>query len=402
MIRGARGWVLAALLCSANAQAQLPDDEWDLEDGYSTNLLYLHALVNYSYDLEWQFEWERRQFAENSLRINTGSVSSDKLLTDVDLNINEALNDKWRFFGRFERAGFRRRPESDDLLLFGLERAVSDESAIYASANPELGKEYLDIAIGYTLYRQNREQYLRVGLLLEDYNWGTKNQEGGSQDQRPLKLEWALRWPLPSGWWLYSEGRAGQGFERSFPDPLESPETATHNRSEDRVEVRVSRGGDRYWSAMLEWYDFEETMTFRTPGFDYDYANTQLNVGVEHIRVIDDKHRWRFLFQFVDQQAESIGFRQHDYDRQDILGGVFYERLRPNSAWSVAYAFGMPDIAYEALDPAESFAQDDYTDKLILGWRYSFSPDAQIRFSISQEVSEQGFGGGSLQYQMFF
>ena len=398
----ARTAVLLTLLLGADARAQLPGDNWILEDGYGTNLLYVHALVNYAYDLEWQYEWERRQFAENSLRINTGSVSSDQLLTDVDLNVNQPLNDQWRFFGRFDRKGFRRRPESDDLLLLGFERSVFESSGVYVAVNPEFGKEFLDVGAGFTVYRKNREQYLRLGLLVEDMNWGSKNQQGGSQEQRPMKVEWTLRWALPSEWWVYSEGRMGQGFERTLPDPVESPELITHDRRDDRIELRVSRGGERYWAAMLEWYDFEETKTFRTPGFDYDYANTQLNVGVEHVRVVADKHRWRFLIQYVDQQAESIGFRQHDFNREEVLGGIFYERLRPQSAWSIAYAFGSPDMVYEALETDNSFMKGEYTDKLIAGWRYRFSQQAQVRVTIAHEVSDEGFGGGAVQYQMFF
>jgi hypothetical protein len=38
----------------------------------------------------------------------------------------------------------------------------------------------------------------------------------------------------------------------------------------------------------------------------------------------------------------------------------------------------------------------------MVGWRYTFSADAQIRLSISHEVAAQGFGGGAIQFQMFF
>ena len=78
-----------------------------------------------------------------------------------------------------------------------------------------------------------------------------------------------------------------------------------------------------------------------------------------------------------------------------------YSESRP-LRFNLAYAAGRPDISYEALDPVDSYESGRYTDKLILGWRYSFSDDAIIRISISQEVSEGGFGGGAVQYQMFF
>jgi hypothetical protein len=125
-------------------------------------------------------------------------------------------------------------------------------------------------------------------------------------------------------------------------------------------------------------------------------------MAVEHTRRIGERHRLRLLVHYVDQQAESIGFNTHDYDRQDMLGGVFYEYLWPMSGVTIAYILGQPDIVYTAPDPNDDYKLDDYHDKLVLGWRYTFSEDAQIRLSISHEIAAQGFGGGALQFQMFF
>ncbi len=141
---------------------------------------------------------------------------------------------------------------------------------------------------------------------------------------------------------------------------------------------------------------------FRPPGFDYDYSNTVFDVAVEHTRRIAERHRLRLLVHYVDQQAESIGFNGHDYDRQDILAGVFYEYLWPMSGVTFAYMAGQSDIIYIASDPGGDYKLDDYRDKVMLGWRYTFSEDAQIRLSISHEAADQGFGGGALQFQMFF
>ena len=123
--------LLTLLLCGTSANAQLPDENWPYDNGYQTQMLYLHSFINYAYDLEWQYEWERRQFAGNALRINTGSVASDELLTDIDINISQPLNDKWRFMGRFTRDGFRWQQLRQELLLVGLERSVFDSSAVY-------------------------------------------------------------------------------------------------------------------------------------------------------------------------------------------------------------------------------------------------------------------------------
>ena len=140
--------VLAVLLLGTSATAQVPLSDWRFEEPYRDQMLYLHALVNYSHDLQWQFNWERRQLADTALRVNTGSVTSTELLTDVDLNINAVLNEKWRFQGSFRRTGLRQRPIVEERLLLGFERSVFESSAVYLTVNPEYNKEFIDVAAG--------------------------------------------------------------------------------------------------------------------------------------------------------------------------------------------------------------------------------------------------------------
>lgn len=397
-------WVLATLLLSARAAAQLPDTDWSFENPYRDQMLYLHALVNYSHDLQWQFDWERRQLADSALRVNTGSVTSTELLTDVDLNVNTTLNDKWRFQGNFRRTGLRQLPSLEERLLLGFERSVFESSAVYLTVNPEFNKEFIDVAAGYTLYRDERQQYVRIGALIEDLNYQTKNDRGGVTEQSPIALQWQIRLALPNDWYLYSEGQAGRAFERVFPDSSLSPDISLHNRRTQKGQLKVSRTAENgtAWSVWLDWYDFNEAMQFRQPGFDYDYKNTQLSIAAEHVRVLRDRHRLRLLVHYVDQKAESRGFNEHDYDRTDVVGGAFYEYLWPSSGATLAYAFGLPEITYRAPDSTENYGLNDYRDKLIVGWRYNFSDNAQVHVSLSHEVSVQGFGGGAVRFQMFF
>jgi hypothetical protein len=404
MIRRTLTVLALTVLCPAPGLAQSAGDRWDLLDGYDFNLLYVHSLLNYAYDLEWQANWEQRRFVASALRVNTGSVSSNQLLTDVDLNLNVELNDKWRFLGQFTRTGFRRRQVREDQLLLGIERAVGESSAIFLTTDPEFGKESMDVEAGYAWYADDREQYVRVGVRAEDMNWSSKNELGSEQLEDPIKLVWAARLELGDRSWLYSEGKFGSGYERVFEDPDLSPAIAEEDRLENTAELRLGHRGDdgRLWSVFIEYFDFEEARVYRTPGLDYDFKNRQVNGGIEHIRLLGDRHRLRILAQYVDVQGSSRGFLEHTYERQDVLAGAFYEYLRTSSGVSLAYVAGSPDFKFEALDPDESFSDSGYTDKLIVGWRYTFSKDAEIRVSLAHEVSNSGFGGGSIQYQMFF
>ena len=395
---------IALLLSVATVRAELPQEDWAFEDSYQNDLLYVHALANYSWDLEAQFSWELNQFTNNALRINTGSVSSDRLFTDVDLSLNQRLNDKWRFSGRFERDGQRRRTITTEQLLLGLERSLLDNSALFITVNPEYDKSFMDVAIGYALYRDEREQYLRVSVLLEDINFEGKNDLGGTEQQQAVSLEWVARWSLPGDWFVYSEGRVGQGFERRFDDALTSPELTSQAQRNNRAELRFSRQVEdgTLWSFWGEWVDFEDERVFRTPGYDYQYANRELTLSAEHVRLLADNHRLRLVAHYVDREAESVGFNGHQYVRNDIVGGAFYEHLRANSGISVGYALGVPDFEYAAINPDASYAGGNFSDKLIVGFRYTFSERAEVRTSISHEISQHGFGGGAVQFQMFF
>ena len=391
------------LLLGANAIAQVPDKDWELENGYDDDMLYLHALVNYSHDLYWQLDWERRLLQQNAFRLNTASVSADELHTVADLNINQDLNEKWRFQARAFRHETKYRPSRDDQLFLGLERAIMESSSVFLMATPQFNKEFMDLYAGYTFYRQDRQQYVRVGVLLEDMVFASKNELGGEYEEKPLALQWTVRLGRED-WWIFSEGKIGTGFERIFPDADASPELSRHDRQENFVRLKFTRlvGSDVAWSAWVDWYEFSELKTFRQPGLDYDYTNRQLNFAAEYIQTFRDRHRLRFLAHYVQQDAGSRGFNEHDYDRTDVLGGAFYEYLWPMSGLMFAYAFGIPDAEYLSLDDTRNFTLDDYRDKVIVGWRHNFSADAQILFSISHEVSVNGFGGGNLQFQMFF
>ena len=395
---------IAVLLSTATAHADLPQEDWAFEDSYQNELLYVHALANYSWDLQAQLDWELNQFTNNALRINTGSVASDKLFTDIDLSLNERLNDKWRFSGRFERNGQRRRSVTTEQLLLGFERSILENSALFVTVNPEYNKAFMDVALGYALYRDQREQYLRVAVLLEDINFEGKNDIGGTEQQQAVSLRWFARVSLPGDWVVYSEGQVGQGYERQFDDAVASPELVSQAQRNNRAELRFSRQAEdgTLWSFWTEWVDFEDERTFRSADFDYQYANRELTLSAEHVRLLGERHRLRLLAHYVDREASSVGFKGHRYVRNDVVGSAFYEYLRANSGISVGYAFGVPDYDYAAVDPDASYAGGEYSDKLVVGFRYTFSERAEVRASISQEVSQQGFGGGSVQFQMFF
>jgi hypothetical protein len=206
------------------------------------------------------------------------------------------------------------------------------------------------VAAGYTFYRDDRQRYLRIGVLIEDLNYQTKNDRGGIAEKDPIALQWLLRLALANDWFLFSEGALGSGFERVLPAANAPPDVSRHKRRANSSHLQVSRialGGSAC-SATLDWQDFVEDKQFTQPGLDYDYENTQLTIGAEHLRVLrvlHDRHQLRVLIDYVDRKARSRGFNEHDYERTDVVGGAFYEYLRANSGVTFAYALGLSDIS---------------------------------------------------------
>lgn len=400
--RAARS-VLAVLLLASTAQAQLLQEEWELENGYDDDMLFLHALVNYSQDVYWQLEWERRLLKDNAVQLNSGSVAAAELLTSVDLNINQDLNDKWRFQGGAFRHESKHRPGRQEDIFLGLERSILQSSSLFFMATPQYDKEFIDLFAGYTFYRDERQQYVRAGVLLEDITYASKNDLEGKYEQEPVALQWAVRLGADD-WWIFSQGRVGTGFERVFPDADASPELLRHDQQENFALLKFTKvqGSDIAWSAWIDWYEFNETKLFRQQGVDYEYLNSQLSFAGEYVRTLRDKHRFRVVAHYVRQEASSRGFNAHEYDRTDVLAGLFYERLWTSNRLMLAYVFGQPDAEFLPEDQSRAFTLDDYRDKIIVGWRYTFSADAQVLISLSHEVAAMGFGGGNVQFQMFF
>jgi hypothetical protein len=115
-----------------------------------------------------------------------------------------------------------------------------------------------------------------------------------------------------------------------------------------------------------------------------------------------ERNRFRLLSHYMIQNAKSREFNAHDFNRDDFLSGFFLERIFSRHIIDAAYLFSIFDWTYTGLAGQDNYSRNGYTDKLELGWTYSFAKSARIHISISHQVSIGGFGGANLQYIMFF
>lgn len=375
----------------------------EYEEPYRDRLLYLHALINYELNAFWQNDWEQRFFSGNGFRLTVGSVTTTDLLGDGQLALNPDLGGGWRFRGVGTWLATRHLNAEEKSTFMGLERHIFREFSIFLLTDPSFDKENTDACLGVLAADKTREKYLSAALVWEDFVYGEKNPRGGVSIRDPLAFQWFLRYGTDK-WWVYSDGKLSTGFERSFPDQELSPLEQYHRQ---RIQRLTGKGYYRpapttILRGSFYYYRFDEAKNFYQAEYDYRYRNTLYNGSLELILPTGTRARFRALSHYVRQEAGSSGFSGHDFERNDFLAGVFYERILSRHSIDLGYMAALFDWNYNGFTGEAGERQNGYADKLKLGWSYAFAKNARIHISISHQVNIGGFGGANLQYLMFF
>ena len=122
MLKASRGLTFSRLILYILFPLLGKADEWDFDDAYREELLYMHAFVNYDFDPDWQQRWEKKLMKDKGLRISYGSVTSNKLFQHEDVIINQNLGDGWWFRGNFKRYFGRYKDISEDVHFIEFQR----------------------------------------------------------------------------------------------------------------------------------------------------------------------------------------------------------------------------------------------------------------------------------------
>jgi hypothetical protein len=379
------------------------DFDFSYSQAYDDPMLYLHSQINYNYNARWQFEWEQNQFSTNGFRISVGSVTTTDLLTDWGLFINHDLGSGWRFQGIGTWNETRHKSVFEKSAFMGLEKNLFKNFNIHLLVNPSYYKENTDLNTGFTIYNDTRESYLRVALQYEDFVYDSKNDFNGKSIQSPLSATWSAR-AGRDHFWIFTEGRISTGFKRSFPDEEKSPDLRTHDQMRNDVKIKVYYSDDQSSIFMIGMhvYQFSEAKTFSDDAHNYSYENLFVNYFVEYIRRFQQHHRIRLMSHVIDQDALNYGYQAHLFDRNDFLCGGFYEYIIGSHSIEFGYMFSIYDYEYQDFGFTSDYSDKRYTDKLKLGWYYSFPNNARINISLSHQVIIGGFGGANLQYIMYF
>jgi len=389
--------------CFVLVQLVSASPDWTFEDAYDDEMLYLHALINYQFDQRWYDRWESNLFAGNGFLLSVGSVTVDDLLIDGHLVLNIDLGAGWRFQGDGRWLETRHLNTWTRDTFMGLEKLLSKNFSLFMNVTPFYNKEFTDIRTGFSIYNDDKTNYLRLGFKIDDFVYDDKNQFGAVTEKSPLGLEWHSRyqWEYLT---VYTTGMLGTGYGRSFQDRNKSPDMTYHAQRINRAEFKVYASPLKKWlfGSGIYYYTFIDKKSYVDERESYIYENRMTDWHLEINYDLHPRHGIRNISHIVWQTAGSRGYRAHDYDRTDVMTGLFYLLHLKRHTIEAGYMFTLVDWSYSKLYRDYDRAESSYLDKLKLAWYYRFPNNAELNISVSHQVSIGGFGGANLQYIMLF
>ncbi len=384
-------------------QYAYPGDEWTFEYAYKDNFLFLHSLVNYSYDISWKYDYQRNLIRSNSLALNFSSVTTADLMTDSYLNINQSLGGGWRFKSAGQYRANRFENEEVKYLGLGFEKTIISNIGLFFLFNPTYEKEENDVSFGTLVTSENREIYFVAEVELEDFLFNEKDDFGGKYLKEPVNFKWQLRYVF-GRFTLFSNGRISTGFERTYDDIELSPELRFHSQkiNSTNVTLAYNPGEELLTAVSYDHYSFSESKNYTAEEENYIYDNSINRISAECIYTFLPLNNIRILTNYIIQDAGSRGFREHDYTRKELASGIFYMRYFSEHALEAGFMMSIFDWKYVSYPDQDNYSRTDNSSKVMLAYHYTFKNNARFIFSISHEIDTEGFGGGNLQYIMFF
>jgi hypothetical protein len=135
-------------------------------------------------------------------------------------------------------------------------------------------------------------------------------------------------------------------------------------------------------------------------GEDYRYRSRLSWVRLRYARNPGQGHGIRLGLQFVRQDSDAGGFREFDYQRREWLPSLFYSYTRGAHAAELGLMGALYAWELDHLREPEDEEKDGLTEKVKLGYTYSFLERGSVQISISHVLSYMGFGGGSVQFNL--
>ncbi|MGM0508284.1 MAG: hypothetical protein ACQERZ_03870 [Fusobacteriota bacterium] len=369
--------------------------DWKYDNTEGDPRLYIHEVVNYNFNMNWDEVFQRKNYTNNLVRFSYGSISSKDLLDYEQLIINQNLDSKtWfrlyidKYQGRYHEIGKDRR-------YVELHRKVGENIFISAFSDPDYKKHTVDIGCGILFINRDKSNYIHLNYIDEDFPYDKRNKIGGKTLKNPRGLMWTLSFEKDNKY-IFSEGKFTKKFIREYSDIEKSPELKYHSQTNNFGTVA---GGislnklDLYFK--FDIYNIFDQKRFYNENRNYKYDKDIYIFRSNQIYPIGNELNLKVEMDYVYKKGNAKGYMNYNLIRTEKILGAFINKRIQKNILELGY-FGS-FINKEK----NNFKEYSYIDKAILKWEYDFGP-SRLQVSISHVLQLQGFGGGNIQYFLSF
>jgi hypothetical protein len=395
--------ILIIILPNKLLYSETEIDNWKFDNNYKKQMIFLHSFLNYELDTSWQLDWHRELFRKNGLKTSFGSVTVKDLNSSIEAVLNSDLGKGWFFRGEFTHIQQQMKYEPVNNNFLGFEKKIFQQFSIFSQCNPAYDKEDIDLLLGFSFMNKSADNYCRLALNYDDFLYDEKNPSGGKVVAEPLGIKWAVRYSY-QGFLLSSFGKIMNVFEIEFPDSSLSPEKKFHSKKNDEFKVWLFYFFNSGHIAELNFYQyfFQQIERFYSEVSNYKYRDRITDLALKYNHHLHENLTLRGVVHFVKQEAVANGMREYDFSRTELLPMIMFQFARKNSLWEIAYLRSSYDLTLNDEIEILSYNREKTFQKFMLRWTYNFNAAARLQFSLSHVPNIEGYGGGNLNFMLFY
>ncbi len=363
--------------------------DWDFTNEFDSPRLFLHPFITYASSIDDDIAWEKYQFARTQFRMNVGSVSLNRLNTNVEARLNHDLDDHLTFRVKYHRQSYQHDPDKREICSMEMEWRLFRNLAVFAGANPEFDKEDVDIVAGIMLADTTRTRYARLTIVYEDFVYDEKNESNGRTTHEPF----GVRWQAYQGNGIYTEGYLTEGFRREF----NGGDVAVHEGFQRYILFRSTRSflGKHRYSFDLRFDEYYDSKSYHASDSVSTHRLFISQAGLRNeIAIAGNFHLCPHLRLVVSRLGDYPDY----WLRIEFLYALILVYRSEWGSWETGYMAGDREIR----DNDMPFMPNnlEHEDKVYLGWNWYFKKNAHLKLSVSHEPSIDGFGGANMQFWM--
>jgi len=396
--------IITTILLTCNLFAQ-KEINWEYDNKYDDEKLFIHAFTNYELNSRWEFEAERNLIRKNYTRASFGSITTKELLCDFQLHINKDLGQGWYFQENMNWYASHHQDKEEKSNYIGFEKIIYKNFSIYLHLAPYFDKEYIDGKIGFSWTDSSRTEYLRMAYVWKDIFYDSKIGRECRTVQQPRGVQWKIRKKIKN-WWLFARGEYIQGFKRKYFSRSSPLDKKYHQQKTNNWELKLYKRFSNLIFVEFSnyYYYYYDNKKFWLDNNNYTYEDYIFRSKLKIITDLGQLLTLRTGLQYVKKNARARGYRNYEYNRE----GVFL----PDIAFEFNLKSGFIELGYFGshygwnLDNYSENQRDSkkkgYIDKVKLGYTHNFTKRSKIQLSISHVLILQGFGGANAQYIIYF